>query len=144
MGPRYAVLWSVDGAESIEIGIAVERADHVLVDVPGNLCVPARQRGEYQVMQPDGSLVVYRPGDEGYFDQVLIDLSRTFAIGEQDRLVDGEKETIARALQEKVNQQIITKRRARYRPRTGRVRYRSASTPIAKPTHAAERVAVVA
>lgn len=144
MGPRYAVLWSVDGAESIEIGLAVERGDHVLVDVPNNLCMPARQRGEYKVLEPDGSLIVYSPGSDGYFEQVLIDLSRTFAIGEQGRLADADSATIAKALNEKVLRPILTKHRARYRPRARALRYESASDRIAQPQRSTKQVALVA
>lgn len=144
MGPRYAVLWSVDGAESIEIGIAVERGDHVLVDVPNNLCIPARQRGEYKVMQPDGSLIVYRPGSEGYFDQVLIDLARSFAIGEHGRLDDDDPSTIAKALNDKVLRPILTKHRARYRPRARTHHYESASERVAQPGRLTKQVALVA
>lgn len=81
---RFAVLWDVDLDESAPVGLAVERSNHVRVYLPRDSGVPTRYDGEYRVFGPDGSDIVYRPGDDGYFEQVLVDLSRVFAIGTQD------------------------------------------------------------
>lgn len=102
MPRRYAVLWSLEHDRSIPVGIAVDLGDHVLVDVPDHFCVPARQRGDYYVIQPDSTHVKYRPGDEGYFDQALLELSRQFAIGEQGELSGDDAVEVVDLLRRKV------------------------------------------
>lgn len=77
---RYAVLWDIDSAESRPVGIALERGDHVYVDVAEEYGLEPKFSGEYRVLQPDMSEIIYRPGDPLYFDQVLLDVSRMFAI----------------------------------------------------------------
>jgi hypothetical protein len=81
---RWAVLWDVIGDIAKPVGLAVEHAGHVHVFVPPSYGVPSKFSGEYQVLQPDGSVVTYRPGMEGYFDQVLVELSRAFGVGKQE------------------------------------------------------------
>jgi hypothetical protein len=102
MPRRYAVLWSLEHDRSIPVGIAVDQGDHVLVDVPDHFCVPARQRGDYYVIQPDSMHVKYRPGDDGYFDQALLELSRQFAIGEQGELPGDDAVEVVDLLRRKV------------------------------------------
>lgn len=102
MPRRYAVLWSLDHDRSIPVGIAVDQGDHVLIDVPDHFCIPARQRGDYYVIQPDSTHVKYRPGDEGYFDQALLELSRLFAIGEQGELPGEDAVEVIDLLRRKV------------------------------------------
>ncbi len=110
MSHRYAVLWSLEDPTSLPIGVAVEQEGHVLVDVPEHLCVPARHRGEYQVLQPDSTHLTYRPGDDGYFDQVLVDLSRMFAIGERGEILEADPTTVVGLLRTKVFQPLESKR----------------------------------
>lgn len=102
MARRFAVLWSLDLDQSIPIGVAVEFEDHVLVDVPEHLCVPARYRGAYEVIQPDSSFLTYRPGDPQYFEQVLLDLSRMFAIGERGETAGDDRSDVLDLLRERV------------------------------------------
>src|SRR3712207_4277069 len=116
MSLRYAVLWGLDEATSVPVGIAVEQDGYVLVDVPEHFCIPARHRGEYRVVEPDGTPVTYRPGDEGYFEQLLIDLSRTFAIGERHTLAVADPISIAELLKEKVLDPLKSMRIGRYSP----------------------------
>jgi hypothetical protein len=85
---RYAILWDRLGEESQPIGLAIQRGDHVLVDVPDEYGIRSRFDGEYRVVQPDATRIVYRPDDSAFFDQVLLDLSNSFAVGQQ-----GEVET---------------------------------------------------
>lgn len=80
---RWAVLWDVLDEVPKPVGLAVEHPGHVHVFAPQRYHAPTRFSGEYQVLQPDGSLVTYRPGMDGYFDQVLVDLARSFGVGEQ-------------------------------------------------------------
>jgi hypothetical protein len=56
---------------------------------------PERIEEEYRVRQRDLSEVVYRPGDEHYFDQVLIELARICTIGEQGGVPDADWGTIS-------------------------------------------------
>jgi hypothetical protein len=102
MARRYAVLWSLDHDKSIPVGVAVELSDYVLVDVPEHLCVPPRYRGAYEVIQPDSSFLTYRPGEAQYFDQVLLDLSRMFAIGERGTIEGDDAGDVLDLLRSKV------------------------------------------
>lgn len=132
MSHRYAVLWSLNNPVSMPIGIAVEQDGHVLVDVPEHLCVPARYRGEYRVLQPDSDYITYRPGHEGYFEQVLIDLSRMFAIGERGEIPAGDPATIIKLLREKVLQPLQEKRLQQYEPAASGPRYAPRTEPVAQ------------
>jgi hypothetical protein len=78
---RWAVLWDVFADAPRPVGLAVEHPGHVHVYVPSSYSVPSHFAGEYRVLQPDGSLVSYRPGDEQYFQQVLANLSHAFSVG---------------------------------------------------------------
>jgi hypothetical protein len=78
---RYAVLWDIDSQTSLPVGLAVEREDGVRLYVPSAYGLPANYTGEYRVLQPDGSELTYRPPERNYFDQVLVDLQRMFAVG---------------------------------------------------------------
>ena len=102
MARHYAVLWSLDYDQSVPIGIAVESADHVLVDVPDHIGIPARYRDPYEVIQPDSSTLIYRPGDPGYFDQVLFGLSQMLAVGERGVIADDSSSDVIDLLREKI------------------------------------------
>lgn len=113
MRRRYAVLWDVESPKSREAGLVVERPDDVLVDVSSRYCIPARQRGEFTVASPDGTLVSYKPGDAAYFDQVLVALSNTFAVGERGEIEDTEV-TVPELYAQKVTKALIGKERRSY------------------------------
>jgi hypothetical protein len=114
MARRFAVLWSLDHDQSIPIGVAVEFDDHVLVDVPDHLCIPARYRGPYEVIQPDSSALTYRPGDQHYFDQVLLDLSRMLAVGERGEIEGDNPIDVLDLLREKVLEPLRSTTVGRY------------------------------
>lgn len=84
------------------LALAVEFPDYVLVDVPEHLCVPPRYRGAYEVIQPDSTFLTYRPGEEQYFEQVLLDLSRMFAIGERGAIEGDDAGDVLDLLRSKV------------------------------------------
>jgi hypothetical protein len=81
---RWAVLWDAYGEPAKPVGVAVEHPGHVHVYVPKGYNVPSRFDGPYRVLQPDGHMILYTPSSEGYFNQVLQELSRVFSIGKQD------------------------------------------------------------
>ncbi|MGC1851711.1 MAG: hypothetical protein WA687_04645 [Solirubrobacterales bacterium] len=80
---KYAVLWEINGQASRPIGLAIDLGDYVYVEVPDSYGIPHRFDGEYRVLQPDSTHMVYRPGEEGYLEQILVDLSSLFAIGDR-------------------------------------------------------------
>jgi hypothetical protein len=93
---RWAVLWDVSHGADRRVGLAIEQDGYVRVVAPPSYCVPSRFDGEYRVLQPDGSLMIYGPGREGYFDQVLVELSRVFAVGKQDATQVRDKDDLIR------------------------------------------------
>ena len=114
MARRFAVLWSLDHDRSIPIGVAVEFPDYVLVDVPEHLCVPPRYRGAYEVIQPDSTFLTYRPGEAPYFEQVLLDLSRMFAIGERGEIAGEDAVSVIDLLRDKVLEPLRSMTVGRY------------------------------
>jgi len=88
MAHRYAVLLDRSNSESRPVGLAIEHAGGVIVDLPAEYGVPVEHKGEYRVLQPNFGEVVYRPGDPGYLDQVLVDLFWGFAIGKTGVLAE--------------------------------------------------------
>jgi hypothetical protein len=100
---RYAVLWEIEGQKSSRpVGLAIDLGDHVHVEVPDDCGVPHRFDGEYRVMQPDSHHIVYRPGEPAYLEQILIDLSSLFAIGERDEAEIANNGELIKLLTEKV------------------------------------------
>jgi hypothetical protein len=84
---RYAVLWeTAPDHRARPAGLVVEQDDHVLVEARDELCLPRRYEQPFQVVGPDMTPVQYRPQDPQYFDQVLLDLSRGFIIGNEGRV----------------------------------------------------------
>src|SRR4051794_36017796 len=81
MTHRYAVLRSLDTSKPV--GIVVERPNHVLVDGPDEYGLERHVVHPYRVLGRDLHEVVYNPGTPGYFDQVLAELGRLFAIGKR-------------------------------------------------------------
>ncbi len=98
MPDRYAVLWEPTNKGSRPVGIAVEQPDCVAVEVRGNLGVPTRYDDPFDVRGPDMHVVRYVPGDTAYFDQVLLDLSRAFIIGEQSSVENATQGVVLRLL----------------------------------------------
>lgn len=82
MGTRPTrVLWDLDrGEEATPCGLAVLYDDHVAVEVSEEYGWARRITGERRKTEPDGTISVVRPGDPGYFEEVLHDLSHTFAV----------------------------------------------------------------
>lgn len=83
--PRYAVIGALD-AKSLPIGLVVEDEGCVRIEALDEYRLPELITEPYRVLQRDLSEVVYKPGDTGYFDQVLVELSRLVSIGEQDSI----------------------------------------------------------
>lgn len=98
---KYAVLHDLDESGQ-PAGLALDCIRFVWVEVQNGVGMPHRFTGDYEVLGPNGDFIVYRPGDDGYFDQVLIDLSRVYAIGEQGELDQLGGRTILSLLAEKV------------------------------------------
>jgi hypothetical protein len=99
---KYAVLHDLDETPSQPAGLAVDCGRHVLVEVQNGTGMPWKYDGPFEVLSPDSTRLVYRPGDEGYFEQVLIDLSRVYAIGEQDEIEQLGANNVLSLLAEKV------------------------------------------
>jgi hypothetical protein len=98
---RYAVLTDLHN-ESRPIGLAIERDSYVQIELPDEYGIPRRHAGVYRVLQPDGTRIAYRPGDEGYFDQLLVGLSTSFGIAEEGEVPQADDAAVARLLVEKV------------------------------------------
>jgi hypothetical protein len=111
---KYAVLWDVEGERSSPVGIAIEREADVVVSVPWQYGIPPAISDPYRVLLPDSSEVIYSPDDAAYFDHVLIDLSRSFAIGERGERERADVTTICELLAEKVAKPATEMRRGRY------------------------------
>jgi hypothetical protein len=103
--PRYAVLHDVTARDSAPVGLAIEMPDHVLVHVPREYGIHERHDGEYRVLQPNMTHVVYAPGDAAFFDQVLVDLSWAFGVGEQGLVESANYQTLFQLLVEKVERE---------------------------------------
>jgi hypothetical protein len=112
--PRYAVLHDLSDQESRPVGIAFEMPDYVAVHAPREYGIPERQDGEYQVRQPNMAFVGYRPGEPGYFEQVLGDLAWAFGIGEQGIRVGANYATLFELIVEKVEREQGRQREGEY------------------------------
>jgi hypothetical protein len=100
---RYAVLWQREGDETLPAALVIARDDHVFVDAPEEMCVPEIFQEPFVVGSINGPFpVTYTPADPQYFDQVLIDLSRTFEVGEQGTVSSASEATALRLLRDKV------------------------------------------
>jgi hypothetical protein len=82
MAYRFAILSEVTPVgDNIPVGVVLERDDHVFVDTPDNMGIPRRYDEPFIVGSAQGPVSVrYTPSDPQYFDQVLIELSRSFDI----------------------------------------------------------------
>jgi hypothetical protein len=137
--PRYAVLHDVTTEETTPVGIALEMGDHVLVHVPSEYGIPARHDGEYRVRQPNMAFVIYRPGDAGYFDQVLVDLSWAFGVGEQGVREETGFKTVLELMVEKVERERSRERVGEYSSQRGRRGRRLEPAPCLTAPYQADR-----
>jgi hypothetical protein len=114
MAKRYAILWDTSGTQSSPVGFAIERDGDVLVNVPRQYGIPATFEAPYRVLLPDSTDVAYTPADEGYFDQVLLDLTRSFAIGERGEVDTCDMRTLLDLMTTKVTGPALEMRRGSY------------------------------
>lgn len=79
---RIAILWDLDGpGASVPVGVALEYSDEVLVTLPSRYRWPRYYREPIRrgsVNAPE--VEEWRPGHPEYFDLVVEDLQRTFAV----------------------------------------------------------------
>lgn len=80
---RYAVIWDVDDGESVPCGLVVDGPDAVQLILPEFYGLPRFVDEPKTLVAPDGAEETVEPGDVGYFEAVLIDLSYAFAVVEQ-------------------------------------------------------------
>jgi hypothetical protein len=102
MSYKYAVLWELDDDDSQPAGIVVERDGYVLLELPNEHAMPKRFEAPYRVLGPDMTQVVYEPGAAGYFDQVLVDLMRLYAVVGQDTVESADDDSVLDLLQHHV------------------------------------------
>jgi hypothetical protein len=101
--PRYAVLRDIHHPGVRPIGLVTEHADRVRVLLAEDRGVRADWHDPYNVFEPDGNALVYMPGEDGYFDHVLMSLSRTFVVDELDYVADLDDETVLTLYYSKVD-----------------------------------------
>lgn len=100
---RYVVLYEeVPNRSARPVGLAIERDGYVRVETRDEFCMPRRYSEPFVVAGPDMTTIAYMPSDVGYFDHVLIDLSRTFTIAEPGVTMDITEAAFRRLLLEKV------------------------------------------
>jgi hypothetical protein len=116
--PRYAVLHDVASDDAGPVGFALEMDGYVHVHVPREYGIAERHDGDYRVQQPNLTYVTYRPGDPGYLDQLLIDLSWSFGVGEHGVVPEANFDTALDLLVRKVDE-------PRNRQRVGEYDFRS-------------------
>lgn len=103
MSHRYAVLWeTAPDHPARPAGLVVEQDDHVLVEARDDLALPRRYDKPFQVLGPDMTVVAYTPRHRQYFDQVVLDLSRGFIIGQEGSVNQATEGVILRLLSELV------------------------------------------
>lgn len=100
---RYAVLWETCSDQGTRpVGLAIEQDGYVLVETRDDLCIPTRYEDPITVGGLGLHPTVYKPSDERYFDQVLLDLSRPFIIGAQNVVMHASEGVVLRLLVENV------------------------------------------
>lgn len=79
---KYAILWDIDSENSFPCGLAVEKSDRVELILPEKYML--YNFYDTPIFYLDSNMIKRwaKPGEERYFDEVLLDLSRPFAIGE--------------------------------------------------------------
>lgn len=104
---RYAILQETDG-QNLPLGIAVERENEVRVIAVDEFGLPKRISEPYEVLQRDLTTVQYKPGDAGYFEQVLLELQRIASVGKVKDLPAADPQ----ALMEIVSEEVLKARLA--------------------------------
>jgi hypothetical protein len=99
--PRYAVIRALD-ANALPIGLVIEDEGCVRVEALDEYALPERISEPYRVLQRDLSEVLYTPGDSGYFDQVLVELSRHASVGERGKIPFPSEAALLNLFSEKV------------------------------------------
>jgi hypothetical protein len=100
---RYVVLHEeLPNRLARPVGLAIERDGYVRVETRDDLCMPKRYSNPFVVAGPDMTTIAYTADDPQYFDQVLIDLSRTFAMAEPGVTMDTSEASFRKLLLEKV------------------------------------------
>jgi hypothetical protein len=87
--PRWAVLRDLTDADRRPIGLVTEHEDRVSAFYARDCGLRTQYTGSFNVLEPDGHEVTYNPGDDDYFNQVVLSLSRSFlvsATGEEPAL----------------------------------------------------------
>lgn len=101
--PRFAVLHDLATDDTPPVGLVLEMKDYVLVHAPRDFGIPERQDGEYRVLDPELIYVTYRPGDTGYFEQVLGSLSWAFGVGDSGEVPVADDKTLLQLIVRKVD-----------------------------------------
>jgi hypothetical protein len=101
--PRFAVLHDLSTEDTVPVGLALERDDHVLVYAPADFGIQERQNGEYRVLDPEMAYVAYKPGDTGYFEQVLGSISWAFGVGEVGTVQSADDEMLLKLIVHKID-----------------------------------------
>jgi hypothetical protein len=100
--PRYAVLHDIDDRATRPVALLVESDTRIrLFRIDGSRGA-ATFDGNYMTIEPDGSLVTYRPGEPEYWDYVLLILSRTYLVGEVRQVQELGKLDVLELFYEKV------------------------------------------
>ncbi len=103
MAYRYTVLWEAARERAARpVGLVVQQDDHVMVEVPDDFCIPSRYDAPFMVAGPDMTTVRYTPEDAQYYDQVLMDLSRAFIVGETETLIVATEGIILGVFRDKI------------------------------------------
>jgi hypothetical protein len=116
---RYALLRETDG-QHLPVGIAVERDNDVTIVAIDEFGLPRRISEPYEVLQRDLSTVQYRPGDQGYFEQVLLELQRIVSVGEKQNLPSVEADALIELYNDEVARARLAAPRV-YAPRRSTV-----------------------
>lgn len=102
MSDRFAILCEPCESGTRPAGVVLEREGFVMVETRGDFGLPARYDKPFEVAGPDMSLVRHKPDDEQYFEYVLLDLSRTFAIGRRGLVSSCRRNAILDLLRDEV------------------------------------------
>jgi hypothetical protein len=114
MPHRYAVLWEPGDPKAQPVGLAVEQDGFVLVEVREELALPVRYDQPFVVRGPDMTLVQYGPGDHGYFDQVLLDLSRSLIVANEGSVSEATPGVVLTLLRRYVMEPLRRERQVVY------------------------------
>jgi hypothetical protein len=139
---RNAILFENDPAHperpARPVGLAIEQDGYVFVEAPDDLCMPTRYERPFTVASPDLTSITYAPRHPQYFDHVLIDLSRAFAIVEKEPVSTAGHTTVLRLLNEYIIRPLRHETRGTwpaikdYRQRYGYVYDEPAAAPAAR------------